>query len=393
MLLHHASPLPRLAWRNETCTSGGQSCDHWRTAGPGLVARAPRLAALTAEPSDLLTLAMLPDAAAAFRGLRDRPLLKEAVSRPDEHADVLRPAQRRQLRSGEARRAAEEELGRAERAGVRLVAFGEPDYPALLTRIYDPPPVLWVRGQPIDPGSSRGVAMVGSRAASAVGRELARRMAADLALAGASVISGFARGIDTAAHRGALEASGHTVAVLGSGVDRIYPAENEALVGRLLERGAIVSEQPLGSPPPARNFPLRNRIIAGWCHGLVVVEAAQRSGALITARCALEEGREVMAVPQHPGYRHGEGSNALIRDGARLVRDGADVALELGLELARSDAENASLPAWLPARVPATLDELKASSGLESGPLLGALGELEIRGEVRRLPGALYIRA
>ena len=185
ILLHHASPLPRLAWRNETCTSGGQSCDHWRTAGPGLVARAPRLAALTAEPSDLLTLAMLPDAAAAFRGLRDRPLLKEAVSRPDEHADVLRPAQRRQLRSGEARRAAEEELGRAERAGVRLVAFGEPDYPALLTRIYDPPPVLWVRGQPIDPGSSRGVAMVGSRAASAVGRELARRMAADLALASA----------------------------------------------------------------------------------------------------------------------------------------------------------------------------------------------------------------
>ena len=348
---------------------------------------------MNAEPSDLLTLAMLPDGAAAFRALRDREPLEQAVSHPDEHADVLRPALRRLLRSGEARRAAEEELGRTRRAGVRLVAFGEPDYPALLTRIYAPPPILWVRGQPIDPGNSREVAMVGSRAASAVGRELARRMAGDLALAGASVISGFARGIDTAAHRGALEASGHTVAVLGSGVDRIYPAENEALVGRLLEHGAIVSEQPLGAPPLARNFPRRNRIIAGWCHGLVVVEAAERSGALITARCALEEGREVMAVPQHPGYRHGEGSNALIRDGARLVRDGAGVALELGLELAPSAAENASLPAWLPARVPATLDQLKASSGLESGPLLGALGELEIRGEVRRLPGALYIRA
>ncbi len=125
----------------------------------------------------------------------------------------------------------------------------------------------------------------------------------------------------------------------------------------------------------------------------MVVEAAKRSGALITARCALEEGREVMAVPQHPGYRHGEGSNALIRDGARLVRDGADVALELGLELPSRAAETPDLPAWLPARAPLTLDELQASSGLESGPLLGVLGELEIRGKVRRLPGALYIRA
>ena len=151
------------------CTSRGQSCDRWRTAGPGLVTRAPRLIVLNAEPSDLLTLAMLPDGAAAFRALRDREPLEQAVSHPDEHADVLRPALRRLLRSGEARRAAEEELGRTRRAGVRLVAFGEPDYPALLTRIYAPPPILWVRGQPIDPGNSREVAMVGSRAASAVG--------------------------------------------------------------------------------------------------------------------------------------------------------------------------------------------------------------------------------
>ncbi len=167
------------------CTSGGQSCDPQRTGGPGPVAGAPKLGVLTHEPLDLLTLAMLPDAANGFRAVRDRGPLREILSHPDDHADVPRPAMRRQLRSGEARRAAEQELDRTRRAGVRLVAIGDPDYPALLTQICDPPPVLWVRGRPTEPAASRAVALVGSRAASAVGRELARQMAADLAPRGA----------------------------------------------------------------------------------------------------------------------------------------------------------------------------------------------------------------
>jgi DNA processing protein len=221
-------------------------------------------------------------------------------------------------------------------------------------------------------------------------------MARDLAAWGATVVSGLARGIDTAAHEGALEASGRTVAVLGCGLDRTYPAENERLAGRIASAGAVVSEFPLGAPPLPEHFPRRNRVIAGWSRAVVVVEAAARSGALNTARCAADEGRDVLAVPGHPTQLASAGTNQLIRDGAGLVRSAIDVAHELGLE-PPATAAAAKPPAdpllgALAGDAPATLEELRARSGLETGALLARLTDLELRDVVRRLPGPLFVR-
>ena len=225
---------------------------------------------------------------------------------------------------------------------------------------------------------------------------LARGMGRDLAAAGATVVSGLARGIDTAAHRGALDAGGRTVAVLGSGLDRLYPPENEALAGAIAERGALVSEFPLGTTPYPANFPRRNRVIAGWSRAVVVVEAAERSGALVTARAALEEGREVLAVPGHPSQPTSAGCNQLIRDGAALVRGAQDVAQEIGLlplEVAPEAAPGDDVLAALRDDTPSSLEELGRRSGLETPALLVRLTELELADKVRRLPGALFVRA
>jgi DNA processing protein len=279
----------------------------------------------------------------------------------------------------------------AARLGIAVVARGEPQYPALLQRIFDPPPVLYVRGTLAADETS--VAIVGSRKASAAGMTLARAMARDLAGWGATVVSGLARGIDSAAHEGALDAAGRTVAVLGSGLDRMYPPENERLAGRIAAAGAVVSEFALGAPPLPENFLRRNRVIAGWSQAVVVVEAAIRSGALNTARCAADEGRDVLAVPGHPTMAGSAGAKQLIRDGAGLVRNGADVAQELGLE----PSPEAPLPAdpllgALAGDAPVTLEELRSRSGLETGALLARLTELELRDVVRRLPGPMFVR-
>jgi DNA processing protein len=224
-------------------------------------------------------------------------------------------------------------------------------------------------------------------------------LAADLARAGVTVVSGFARGVDTAAHLGALEAEGRTVAVLGSGLERVYPPENAALVSRVAERGAVVSELPLSAGPMPGHFPRRNRIIAGWGRGVVVIEAGAKSGALITASLALESGREVMAVPGHPSSPGATGTNALIRDGARLVRDACDVALELGVEFRpalapqQASAPASSLLAALQVDRPATLEELAERSGRAVPELLAELTELELLDKVRRLPGPQFLRS
>ena len=238
------------------------------------------------------------------------------------------------------------------------------------------------------------VAVVGSRAATVAGRTLARAMARDLAAWGATVVSGLARGIDTAAHEGALEAPGRTVAVLGCGLDRTYPAENERLAGRIAWAGAVVSEFALGTPPLPEHFPRRNRVIAGWSRAVVVVEAASRSGALNTARCAADEGRDVLAVPGHPTQPSSAGTNQLIRDGAGLVRSAVDVAHELGIEPPAAAAEGPSDPLLtaLAKDAPSTLEELRDRSGLETGALLARLTDLELRDVVRRLPGPLFVR-
>ena len=344
---------------------------------------------------DLLTLALLPGLAPrAARILAGRGPLPGVLSDPDAHTDLLSAEAQARLRSGEAQRAADDEHRRATALGVRIVGWDEADFPALLTRIFDPPPVLYVRGRLEADEGERSVAIVGTRAATPAGRTLARAMSRDLAAAGATVVSGLARGIDTGAHLGALDGNGRTVAVLGCGIDRIYPPENAGLAKAIEPRGAIVSEFPLGTPPLPHHFLRRNRLIVGWSRGVVVVEAARRSGALNTARTAADEGRDVMAVPGHPSQPACEGTNQLLRDGAALVRDARDVAAELGFELPGENGQTVQDPVLDALRrdAPLSLEDLRARSGLETPDLLARLSQLELCEEVRRLPGALFVR-
>jgi DNA processing protein len=217
---------------------------------------------------------------------------------------------------------AERELAAMHSIGVTLVALGEPDYPLRLQAIDDPPPLIAVRGR-MAALARPTVAIVGSRNASAAGVKFTERLARELGGAGFIVVSGLARGIDAAAHRASIDSG--TVAVLAGGHDRLYPPEHEGLVDRLLAQGAAVSEMPMGWEPRGRDFPRRNRLISGLALGVVVVEAAQRSGSLITARMALEQGREVFAVPGSPIDPRAEGSNSLLKQGATLVTEAADV--------------------------------------------------------------------
>jgi DNA processing protein len=348
---------------------------------------------------DLLTVALLPGVSArTVRQLSDRGLAS-ACAQPADHADLLSSQARTRLESGQARQDAEAQLAAAARLGVRLVGRDEADYPGHLREIYDPPPVLWVQGTLVGDEGPRSLAIVGSRACTPGGAAVARTMAAELAAAGATIVSGLARGIDTAAHQGALDADGRSVAVLGSGLDCLYPRENTVLARALTSRGAVVSEFPLGTQARPHHFPLRNRLLAGWGCAVVVVEAAARSGALISARLALEEGRDVLAVPGPPAAPHAEGTNALLRDGARLVRSAADVASDLGWpELRPVDAtrrapgRDALLEALRP-DAPASLDELGFRLGWPTPELLARLSALELESKIRRLPGALYVRA
>lgn len=219
---------------------------------------------------------------------------------------------------------AELEAGR--RAGARLLTWDDPAYPALLRDVPEAPPVLWLRGD-LAVLDRLPVAVIGARNASSLGLRMARGLALGLSQAGAAVIAGLARGIDTVAHEAAL--NGGTIAVMAGGIDMIYPSENAALAESICETGLLVTEQPPGVEPVARHFPARNRIISGLARAVVVVEAAHRSGSLITARCALDQGREVMAVPGHPMDARASGCNSLIRDGAILVRNSADVLAAL----------------------------------------------------------------
>lgn len=348
------------------------------------------------ETFDLLTLALLPQIKPGnLPPLLARGPLAAALARPGDHGDLIPSRPRDRLASGEARRAAEEELRRARRQGIGIVGRDEEDYPELLREIYNPPPVLYVRGRLAKGEGERSLAIVGSRAATPQGAALARAMARDLAEAGATVVSGLARGIDTAAHRGALDAGGRTVAVLGSGLDCLHPRSNADLAAAIAEGGAVVSEFPLGTPPLPEHFPRRNRVIAGWGKAVVVVEAASRSGALVTARAALEEGRDVLAVPGHPSCPAAEGTNQLLRDGAALVRNATDVGDEIGLMMPRRRAESDGGDAVLVALrrdAPVSLEELHERSGRPLAELLGRLTELELEEKVRRLPGSLFIR-
>jgi len=303
----------------------------------------------------------------------------------------------------------EQELCELQRLGGRLVRWSDPDYPANLREIADPPPVLYLLGT-LTAGERDCVAVVGARSASDAGRHMARRLGLELAAKGITVVSGLARGIDSEAHHGALEAGGRTLAVMGSGLDRIYPQEHRKLAELMVARGgALLSELPLGSPPVPENFPVRNRIIAGLCLGVVVVEAAEQSGSLITARRALEQNRQVFAVPGSPLTGKARGSNRLLKEGARLVECVEDVIEDLAPQLSGRRVPPA--PAASPARAPASakvseqlravvdhlppgekvhIDAIVESSGLSAQIILRMLLELELAGMVIQHPGKLF---
>jgi DNA processing protein len=305
---------------------------------------------------------------------------------------------------------ADAELARAERQGVTLLALGTPGYPEALGQIYDPPAVLYVRGSLPDGvhGSLerlRSLGVVGTRNATPYGLELSRRLAQELAAQGVAIVSGLALGVDTAAHEGALAApGGETVAVLGSGVDVVYPGQNRRLAERLLAQGgALVSEYRLGTAPRAENFPGRNRIINGLSRGILVVEGGKKSGALITADYALEEGRTIFAVPGRVGDPRAEGPLELLRQGAVLTQRAADITDEFGWRApsapsaAPSGAASTTL-SGLPAELAALirdrgeplLDDLIVATGKSAPELLPTLMTLELSGVIRTLPSGRY---
>jgi DNA processing protein len=297
------------------------------------------------------------------------------------------------------------ELERAREQGIGVVTPVDPSYPPKLLEIHDPPPALYVLGA-LQPGDVHAVAVVGSRRASFYGLECAREFGHDLALAGITVVSGMAIGADSAAHRGALEAGGRTLAVLGSGLDVPYPRRNRKLMRQVADgHGAVLSEFPLGTPPLPYHFPRRNRVIAGLALGTVVVEASAGSGSLITAQQAVDEGREVFALPDRITAERSVGTNHLIRAGhARLVQRPADVLEELPgipdqfrprpVEVPAPDLpeDEAAVLACLGGDDPVAVDVLAGASEMEMGTLLNALLSLEMRRLVRSLPGGRYVR-
>lgn len=302
----------------------------------------------------------------------------------------------------------EAELDRAGAAGVGVLVRGEAGYPPALGYMVDPPVVLYVKGT-VEPEDAQAVTLVGMRKCSLYGQEQAERLAGGLARAGFTIVSGLARGIDSAAHRGALAAGGRTLAVLGNGLGMVYPPENARLAQAVVERGALLSEFPMTVAPSPENFPRRNRILAALSLGTVVIEAGQRSGSLITARLAAELGKDVFAVPNRVDAPGAAGVHALIRDGAKLVESvtdildefpdldlpepaGGDEAHQQTLSLKTNlSAEEARLMEVLDGE-PVSVDVLADRAGLAVGRTSGALTLLELKGLVRALPGGRFAR-
>ena len=295
-------------------------------------------------------------------------------------------------------KAAETESEAFAKSGAHLVTLLDDRYPSLLKEIPDPPPYLYLKGTL--PASRTTIAVVGSRSASDYGISITSRLSRELAEQGVTIVSGLALGVDTAAHRAALQAKGATIGVLGCGIDLVYPSINRQLYREMEERGAIISEFPVGTPPDAPNFPRRNRIISGLSRGVLVVEAAEKSGSLITAGFALEQGREVFAVPGNITFRASRGTNSLIKQGAKLVESVSDIIGEL-------PPESAGLPGWarkqgfvlspaeekiclILADKPLHIDELTVRSGLTVSAVSAMLLRLELQGAVMQLPGKMF---
>ena len=308
--------------------------------------------------------------------------------------------------------AAAKELAQAQAAGVSLITWDEPDYPTRLLQIYDPPPLLYLVGDKTLLNRHQ-ISMVGSRRPTPYGNQMALKLGRDLADRGVVVVSGLARGIDSSAHSGALmSASGATIGVLGCGIDVIYPKENKKIFAEMVKRGAIISEFAMGTFPGAQNFPIRNRIIAGMSLGTIVVEGAEYSGSLITARLAMEFGREVYGIPGNATQPSSFGPNQLIKQGAKLVTSWEDVVEELPTDVraelipveSATTAERNLLVQQSLEPIERTLyellaedsalaiDDLVEKSGLSSSEVLAALFDLELKGVVRQLPGKQFLK-
>jgi len=344
-----------------------------------------------------------------FKRLIDRCGSPEAVLEASDSSlaevDGMTPRLIRALRNPpDANRFKAELTGTAER-GFGIVTCKDPAYPQLLREIPDPPPFLYVYGRLT--ASRRKIAVVGSRNATRYGLDTARHLSSDLTALGLTVVSGMATGIDTAAHEGAMMRGGETIAVLGSGLQRVYPAANRRLFHRIAENGAVVSEYPLDTGPDAHHFPVRNRIISGMSLGTVVVEAGMRSGSLITARLAAEQNREVFAVPGSIHSFKSTGTHTLIKRGAKLVEHSGDVIEELSAQLPPLPAGAGTSPGSDPteafgltdeeARVmqamdayPVHIDELVRKLQIDAGQLSGILLQLEIKGVIQQMPGKLF---
>lgn len=300
------------------------------------------------------------------------------------------------------------ELRRIEQSGVRILVGEDEEYPPLLREIYDPPIVLYVKGRLL-PRDRQGVALVGSRQTTSYGTEVARRFGYQLGYLGITVVSGGARGIDTSAHQGALRAGGRTLAVLGTGINQVFPPENAALFEQIVAQGALLTQFPFNRPPDKQSFPIRNRIVAGMTLGTVVVEASLASGALITARFAADYGRQVFAVPGRIDSPRSKGCHDLIRQGARLCESPEDILSEFEYlfpptQKAPSAAVTGELPALelppqeqqvlaLVGEEPRPIDELIRESGLSASAVSVALLSLEMKRLVSQQPGKRFARA
>jgi DNA processing protein len=342
----------------------------------------------------------------AFRRLLERFDTPEAVLKASSVSLAgikgITPAVLEGIAAGGWRRFADEECRRLEASTARLVTYVSSDYPKSLFEIPDPPPFLYVKGELRS--CELAIAIVGSRRATAYGLMTTGKFSEALANHGVCVVSGMARGVDTAAHKGALNTGGRSIGVLGCGVDKVYPPENRALFADMAEKGCLVSEFPLGTLPLAENFPRRNRIISGLSSGVLVVEAAEKSGSLITAQFALEHGRDVYAVPGNISFATSRGCNRLIKQGAKLADCVEDILEDLpGGELAALDTPLFKPPprtfALTPkeaaiyellARSPLHIDDIISQTELTAGEVSSMLLHLELKGAVTPLPGTHY---
>lgn len=281
----------------------------------------------------------------------------------------------------------------------RIITLMDNEYPDLLKETYDPPPVLYCKGIPIK-NSSPAISIVGSRRSTGYGRQMAEKLGYELASAGVTVVSGLARGIDAMAHYGALRAKGATIGVLGCGIDRVYPSENKKLFTSMEEKGGIITEYPPGTSPLAGNFPARNRIISGMTNGVLVIEAGTRSGALITVDFALEQGRDVYALPGNINVAQSSGTNNILKEGAKLVTDVNDILEDLGIDQENPEAHSPSVQLdFFETQVynalqegERHLEELSKDTKMDIQKLNSVLTMLEIKGIVKQMPGKIFIK-